>query len=125
MAEAERHNAGKPDLHYLHPWYDAMCEVARVCMKGEEKYDRGNYLLGQDWVQLLSAGERHAFKFGSFRHPDRDEESGCVHLAHDIWNKLQLLQSYLDGETHRDNRLKPPVDKPSLWKRVSAWLKSS
>lgn len=116
MAGAKRYDAGKPALHYLHPWYDALCEIARVCTSGEAKYARGNYLLGQPYSKLLDAGERHRMKFGSFQYPDRDDESGCVHLAHSVWNDIQLLQQYLafekvgpDAMADWDDRLTPPT----------------
>lgn len=105
--QAKRDNAGKPDLHYLDPWYDALCEVAQVCMEGEKKYDRGNYLRGQPHSELLAAARRHTMKFGSFRYPDYDDESSCHHIAHAIWNLLQLLQNDLMGDCE-DDRLAPP-----------------
>lgn len=116
--QAKRYNQDKPDLHYLHTWYDALCEVARVSMAGAEKYERGNYLLGQPYSQLLGCAERHVGKFGDFRRPDYDIEpdangkpgTGRHHIALAIWNLLQLLQHEVgqgDGKKW-DNRLKPP-----------------
>lgn len=119
MTEAMRHNEGKPELDYLHTWYHALCEVAAVCQKGGEKYVVGNYLLGQDYRQLLGASGRHQGKFGSPFEPDIDEESGRHHIAHAIWNLLQLLQLEVgpqlkDEVTNRflfDNRIRPPMVK--------------
>jgi len=120
MADALRLDQGKPDLHYLDPWYDALCEVAQVCMGGEKKYARGNYLKGQTHSQLLSCARRHEMKFGSFRHTDIDPESGRHHLAHAIWNLLQLLQNDLDPATKEkfDNRLRPPADDEQVQKQA-------
>lgn len=116
MTNAKRHNEGKPELHYLDTWFHALCEVAQVCQDGSKKYSRGNYLLGQDYSQLLSAAGRHQGKFGNHQLPDRDAETGRHHIAHAIWNLLQLLQLEVgpdlkhDGRSNRevfDNRLKP------------------
>lgn len=114
MAEALRYNTGKPDLHYLHAWYNALCEVCNVCTKGAEKYARGNYLKGQSMSQLLACAERHIFKYGSPKHSDYDEESGKHHLAHAIWNLLQALENDLDPEMKArfDDRLKVPDEAP-------------
>lgn len=95
LVTAERHDDGKPDLHYLDPWFEALCEVSRTCTTGEGKYARGNYLLGQPHSQLLAAAQRHSMKYGSWRHPDYDGESHCHHIAHAIFNLLQLLQNDL------------------------------
>lgn len=113
--QAKRYNSGKPELHYLDVWGDALGEVCQVCMKGAEKYERGNYLLGQPYSQLLSAAYRHISKFGDYRRPDHDDESGRHHIAHAIWNLLQLLQHetqpnpvIADGRNAWDDRLRPP-----------------
>lgn len=112
MKQAKRYNQDKPDLHYLDPWFDALCEVARVCMKGAEKYERGNYLQGQPYSQLIGCAYRHQGKFGDFRRPDIDPETGRHHIAHAIWNLLQLLQHEVGSEPLTaggwDDRLKPP-----------------
>lgn len=118
MNQAKRYNKDKPDLHYLHVWYDALCEVARVSMAGAEKYERGNFLLGQPYSELLGCAERHVGKFGDFRRPDVDIEpdangkpgTGRHHIALAIWNLLQLLQHEVgpEGGKKWDNRLQPP-----------------
>ncbi len=111
MTDALRYNDGKPELHYLDTWYNAQCEVAQVCMKGAEKYERGNYLKGQPYSQLISAAYRHLGKFGDCRQPDREPESGRHHVAHAIWNLLQLLELDLTEVRKpkpRDDRLRPP-----------------
>lgn len=119
MAKALRYNEGKPELDYLYTWYDALVEVAKVCQAGAEKYDVGNYLLGQDYRQLLGASARHQGKFGDYRQDDYDDESNRHHIAHAIWNLLQLLQlevgPQIKGDVTNqflfDNRIRPPVMK--------------
>ncbi len=106
---ALRYNKGKPEMHYLDPWYDALAEVCLVCMQGAEKYERGNYLLGQSYSELLSASKRHEMKFGSPIYPDFDSESGRHHIAHAIWNLVQLLQAELNPmQGTVDDRLMAP-----------------
>lgn len=112
MKRAERHDKGKPELYYLDSWPTALNEVARVCTNGAKKYTRGNYLLGQPYSELISAAHRHGFKFGNHLTPDYDRESGCHHIAHQIWNLLQLLELALRKETADkwDDRLCPPKE---------------
>lgn len=115
--KAMRFNEGKPELDYLYTWYHALCEVAEVCQKGAEKYKVGNYLLGQDYRQLLGSSTRHIAEFGHPLLDDYDTESNRHHIAHAIWNLLQLLQLEVgpsvraDGESNQvvfDNRIRPP-----------------
>ena len=110
MAEqAKRYDVGKPKLEYLFTWRGALSELAQVCMKGEEKYERGNYLRGQPYSQLLNSATRHLFKFGDPNTPDTDEESGRHHIAHAIWNLLQLLEHEQAGRGDEwDDRLRKP-----------------
>jgi hypothetical protein len=110
--QALRHNENKPDLHYLHTWYNALCEVAQVCQAGAKKYARGNYLKGQPISQLLACAERHIMKYGSYKYSDRDEETKRHHIAHAIWNLLQALENDLDPEAKAkwDDRLRIPED---------------
>lgn len=117
--QAQRNNADKPDLHYLHTWYNALCEVAQVCQAGAKKYARGNYLKGQPMSQLLSCAERHLMKFGSPAYSDCDEETKRHHLAHAIWNLLQALENDLNPTIKQrwDDRLRIP-DEPKEKERT-------
>lgn len=94
---ALRFNEGKPELDYLATWYDALCEVVKVCMANSEdhggKYPTGNYLLGQSDRQLLQCAYRHAMKAGSPHYDDIDPDDGCLHAAKAVWNLLQYLQN--------------------------------
>lgn len=111
MTKALRNDEGKPEMHYLHTWYDALAEVCQVCSQGALKYERGNYLRGQSLAQLLNCAERHIGKFGSPYYPDWDEESGRHHLAHAIWNLLQALQQHINsrgGPGYVDDRVVMP-----------------
>lgn len=108
-SQAKRFDTGKPELDYWDQWYEAMCEVARVCRQGAAKYEVGNYLLGQTYRELVNSGRRHTGKFASYRWNDYDEESSCHHLAHAIWNLMQCLQHEMTGAKQWDNRIKPPA----------------
>jgi hypothetical protein len=113
--QALRDNSEKPDLHYLHTWYHALCEVCMVCQAGAKKYARGNYLKGQPHSQLLACAERHIGKFGNYKEDDYDTgEKGTDrhHIALAIWNLLQLLENDLDvtAKAKWDDRLRAPED---------------
>jgi hypothetical protein len=114
--QALRDNNDKPDLHYLHTWYHALCEVCMVCQAGAKKYARGNYLKGQPHSQLLACAERHIGKFGNYKEDDYDVGPGGTdrhHIALAIWNLLQLLENELDpsAKAKWDDRLRIP-DEP-------------
>lgn len=113
--QALRDNSEKPDLHYLHTWYHALCEVCMVCQAGAKKYARGNYLKGQPHSQLLACAERHIGKFGNYKEDDYDTgEKGTDrhHIALAIWNLLQLLENDLDvtAKAKWDDRLRVPEE---------------
>src|SRR4030066_1192010 len=113
--QALRDNSEKPDLHYLHTWYHALCEVCMVCQAGAKKYARGNYLKGQPHSQLLACAERHIGKFGNYKEDDYDtgdKGTDRHHIALAIWNLLQLLENDLDvtAKAKWDDRLRVPED---------------
>lgn len=115
--QALRDNEAKPDLHYLHTWYHALCELCMVGMAGAKKYVRGNYLKGQPHSQLLACAERHIGKFGNHKENDYDTGPGGTdrhHIALAIWNLLQLLENELDpvAKAKWDDRLRIPTDEP-------------
>jgi len=82
-----KHDQGKPDLTLLDRI--AMEEVARVLMKGAEKYGRLNWQKGIDKERLLAAALRHimASNDGELKDP----EFGTSHLAHAICGLMFAL----------------------------------
>lgn len=96
-----RWNAGK-ERWDLVP-FDALAEVVRVYTRGAEKYSEDNWLKGMPWRICIGATFRHftAWILGE----DRDQETGCHHLAHAIWNLMALLTYGIRGMNEFDDRL--------------------
>lgn len=96
MAEAKRLNTGKPQLSYALTFPHALACFAKVCEKGAEKYDRGNYLKGgkpaSEYADCLL---RHLSDWQNGQ--DIDLESGNNHLGHVVWNALALCDFVLSG----------------------------
>lgn len=114
--QADRYNAGKPDMSYLLEFYSSLSQFARVCTFGETKYSRGNYLKGLPLSNLMAAAIRHMGKF--MQGFEEDEESGEHHLAHAVWNLLVALeQQSQEGYDRFDDRpCKPnPVEPCRLY----------
>lgn len=84
---------------------DVLAELGLVYSYGEVKYARNNWKKGTDWSQFVGSLKRHlmAWELGE----DVDPESGCLHLAHVLWNAATLI--YYDkhelGVDDRDYRL--------------------
>lgn len=100
MTAALRYNAGKAELSYLLDLPRALTELCRVFEYGAAKYSRGNYKLGgKPDEEYLDAALRHVF---AARTAARDPESGCLHLAHAIWNLAALIELNVpDPHVHR------------------------
>ena len=83
--KAKRDNKGKPELGYMFDFPKAMTALAAVCTYGAEKYDRDNWKKGgKPDAEYLDAACRHLM---AHRNSDPiDPESGCLHLAHALWN---------------------------------------
>ena len=99
--EALRYNTNKPEMMYILSFPKAIEEFTNVCTYGGKKYDVGNYLKGAPLSQYVNCGLRHLFKW--WNGEDRDPESGCLHLAHFVWNALCLCEIALT-QTKRDDR---------------------
>jgi len=100
-----RYNAGKPQLSYLLSFPDAIKAIAKVCMYGETKYARGNYLSGAPWTHYIDSLLRHLTDFAAG--VDDDPESGQSHMAHVAWNALMLSQMF-ETRKDKDDRIFPP-----------------
>jgi hypothetical protein len=92
MSKAARYNEGKPKLSYFRRSFPWMLEaIARVKEFGAAKYNENNWRLGgKPDTEYLDALDRHLGKFlsGTFY----DEETGCPHLAHAVWNLCALAE---------------------------------
>lgn len=90
MAEALRYNAGKPELSYLLSLPKAVEALAKVFSQGAAKYTRGNWLLGgKPDEEYLDSCLRHLF---ASEHEDFDPDTGCLHVAHAVWNLCALIE---------------------------------
>lgn len=98
-----RYNKGKPLMSYILTFYKSLRGVVQVCMYGESKYERGNYLKGDTVSAYLDSGLRHLFAF--YGGEDYDPESGEHHLDHANWNFLRARE--MTFEKDRDDRIKP------------------
>lgn len=85
----------------------ALAMVARVFTFGAFNYGDHNWRNGFSWSRCSGAAERHHAKWKMGQ--DNDKESGINHLAHDIANKLFLLEFQLMG-LGRDDRVKYPPE---------------
>ncbi len=92
MSEALRYNEGKPMLAYFMRSFPRMVEaLARVKEMGAIKYQDGNWRLGNKpddeyWNSMF----RHLNYI--FCGQDYDVDTGCLHLAHAVWNACALLE---------------------------------
>lgn len=88
-----RKDAGKLPVGEIFKQFPlALEELAKVIAFGEAKYKRHSWLLIQDFKSRaensLARHELERAKGNSL-----DEESGCHHMAHSIWNLLAMLQN--------------------------------
>jgi hypothetical protein len=87
---ALRDNAGKPELSYILDLRHALEALAAVFSQGAIKYERGNWKKGgKPDEEYLDSALRHIFKA---RTEDYDEETGCLHAAHAVWNLMALIE---------------------------------
>lgn len=87
---ALRDNAGKPELSYILDLRYACEALAQVFAQGAIKYARGNWQKGgKPDEEYLDAALRHMMKA---QREVYDEETGCLHYAHAVWNLMALLE---------------------------------
>jgi len=113
MSEALRYNQGKPKLSYFarsFRWMNAA--VARVKEFGANKYNEGNWRQGnKPDAEYLDSLFRHLDYF--FAGEFYDQDSGCAHLAHAVWNLSALAElNYND---------RPIIDQEVFDKRMKHW----
>ena len=96
---ASRDNAGKAEWDYIFQFPTAVEALCRVMELGAVKYERDNWKRGgKPDREYISAVGRHisAFKQGVTVAPD----TGCLHLAHAMWNLMALIELNGSGVTH-------------------------
>jgi hypothetical protein len=89
-APGAKNDLGKVEAGLLLDFSMALEGVAQVCTFGAKKYSRHGWL-------HVDEGERR-YRDASIRHllaqnlEENDPESGLLHLAHEAWNLLALLE---------------------------------
>lgn len=100
---ALRYNEGKPSLSMVAP--EIIEGLAQVYMAGAKKYPKNNWRKGAPITQTMDSALRHIMKYLSHKHSDYDEETGCHHLYHAIWN-LGTAVIHQEEYPHLDDRYK-------------------
>jgi len=98
---ALRHNQGKAPLHYVRTMPKALYALARVFEQGAIKYAPGNWQKGgKPDAEYLDSADRHltALVNGEWF----DQDTGCSHAAHVMWNMGALIQMNYPDEADRD-----------------------
>lgn len=96
MADAVKHDSGKPDLSMVS--WELVSEVAKVRGFGMIKYSRDNWRKGFKITRSCAAALRHVFLFLSGE--TYDNESGLYHLSHAV---CCLEHAIYDLIHHPDN----------------------
>lgn len=92
---ALRYNLGKPELSYLLSIPKAAQALAKVFSQGAIKYERDNWQRGgKPDEEYLDSALRHLF---ASQDEDYDAETGCLHLAHAVWNLAALIELNTEG----------------------------
>lgn len=90
MSEALRFNSGKPHVSYILHFPCSIESIARIMEYGAKKYGDMNWAKGgKPDTEYLDSCMRHILKF--VEGEPIDEESGCHHIGHAIWNLLALM----------------------------------
>jgi hypothetical protein len=114
MSEALRFNEGKPSLSYILQFVNPMRAIARIMEFGAAKYEDGNWRKGgKPDKEYLDSMMRH---LTYWLHGEvYDDDSGCSHLGHAIWNLLALHEL-----NHPDEIMDEAVFKKqcAYWKAV-------
>ena len=105
MSEALRFNNDKPMMSYFMRSFPKMAEaVARVKEMGAIKYNDGNWKLGNKpdneyWDSMF----RHLNYI--FDGEEYDKDTGCLHIAHAVWNLCALLELNYPDLPARDDEI--------------------
>jgi len=81
--------------------FDALDNMVRVLMYGEQKYDAHNWKKGLPYVSVTESMLRHIYAF--LRGEDVDPESGLPHTGHIMCNAM-FLDYYWQHHKDMDDR---------------------
>ena len=96
---AARDNAGKVEYDYIFDFPTAVEAFCRVKEIGAAKYERDNWKAGgKPDREYISAMGRHIAEFKKGETFAGD--TGCLHLAHAMWNIMALIELNYPGVTH-------------------------
>ena len=124
--KALRYDEGKPEMWYWLMWPRAAEAFARVCEYGAKKYDELNFTKGgKEDKEYLSAAIRHLLAHmkyvitGNSQYAyDLDDGdvkgSGCLHLAHAMWNIMMLLDYNMKD---MECQVKPSTDAEGVFEK--------
>ena len=89
-------DADKPPVALLFESFpNALVEISKVAGYGTQKYTRDGWRKVADAnIRYADAAARH--ELNRYIEGDFDEESGFLHLAHQAWNILALLELKLN-----------------------------
>lgn len=88
----------------------ALLAVAQVSTYGAKKYSPGGWQHVEDGqTRYRRAGDRHRLARG---HEELDPESGLLHLAHEVWNRLAELELALRATSPAGRHTGAPVAAP-------------
>jgi hypothetical protein len=104
---ALHYSDGKPAVDQIPP--EVLLSIGTIYTYGSKKYGKHNWRKGTFWSEFYGSGLRHLFKWWSGE--EIDEESGCDHLDHALWNFITLRYYRLrkkgidDRDLDRDYRV--------------------
>lgn len=111
---ALRDNTGKPEMDFLLDLPLALEALTRVFEQGAVKYAPRNWIKGgKEDSEYLSATLRHMLKYR--KGEDYDQETGCLHIAHALWNLAALIELNLRHHTALD----PEFDQAAFLEKYS------
>lgn len=108
---ALRFNGGKPEMHYVDMFPDALAGVCRTFEYGTKRlrnpYPIYNWGKGADYSQLYNCARRHMLAWLNGDEFDRDALADGFEISNldfAIGNLLRLRQQIADGRTDLDDR---------------------
>jgi hypothetical protein len=111
--KAKRYNQSKPQLSYIMKFPTPMKAIARIMEFGAIKYEEDNWKLGgKPDKEYLDSMFRHLNQW--LEGEAYDNDSGCSHLGHAIWNLLALHEL-----NHKEEILNETIfnERCDFWKK--------